>query len=401
MEPACIAFCASAVLVGVLVFPAALEGLTHRSYWGPEPYFSLDREDLGSPEACMDLDSDGTPELITVFRRAVQRGEAWSLGTITRLDVELSTRDFIVPDAVSDMRLHVLPVGDVDGDGWSDLGSSVSTHATPDEDRGAVYLFSGRTGDLVQRIRGDERHDSSGLALSPAGDVDGDGKGDVLLGGYSAPTGSGRVRVLSVATAQVLATIDGEYRADQFGACFAKLGDLDGDGWPEIAVGSPGADAGLGRVSLVSSRTGERLWRASNPSDGDFGDEIRLFADRDGDGVPELACGAALLSGRSGGLLEELDASTELLGSLGDWDSDGSAEILEHVWAMESKFYDRHVYSRIRVRSAKEDAVLLSVALPHPFPRSLVSDDLDGDGLQDVILEDGRSILAFGSSQLR
>ena len=41
-----------------------LEGITDRSYWGPKPLFRFEKEVTGSPLVCLDLDSDGTPELI-------------------------------------------------------------------------------------------------------------------------------------------------------------------------------------------------------------------------------------------------------------------------------------------------------------------------------------------------
>ncbi|HEX9793469.1 MAG TPA: FG-GAP repeat protein, partial [Planctomycetota bacterium] len=53
--------------------------------------------------------------------------------------------------------------------------------------------------------------------------------------------------------------LPGTATGDGFGSALANLGDLDGDGLPEIAIGAPAAHAGQGGVSVISSRTGRIL----------------------------------------------------------------------------------------------------------------------------------------------
>jgi hypothetical protein len=140
--------------------------------------------------------------------------------------------------------------------------------------------------------------DRFGSAVCAAGDVDGDGFGDLAVGApyhdSGAPDG-GRVVVISGRTRQTIRSWIGSVANGRFGAALAACGDLDGDGAADLAVGAPGLFGGPnGHVQVVSGATGAvlRSW-AGAPG---FGSAVAAGADASGDGVADLLVGSPLAS---------------------------------------------------------------------------------------------------------
>ena len=138
----------------------------------------------------------------------------------------------------------------------------------------AVWQNSGALGEQI------------GERLASLGDVNGDGTPDFL-----ASRSNNRVDVRSGSNGFVLHTFSGA-AADDFGYAFAGAGDLDRDGVPEIAIGAPGTNIENGAATVYSGATFAPLFSLPGSPGARFGAALAAVGDLDGDQWPELAIGA-------------------------------------------------------------------------------------------------------------
>lgn len=276
--------------------------------------------------------------------------------------------------------------------------------------RGSVRLHSGADGALIWEVVGDQIGLGFGTAIDVVGDLDGDGAAEVVVGAFlgSAPFRfqSGWARVLSGADGSTRVQIDGDFAGDHLGWSVAGVGDLDGDGLGDLALGAVDASQGAlgsGQVRVHSGADGAELWRVGHNSNFQFmGFSLAAAGDVDGDGLGDVLAGgpgilgsgnpgrAALHSGLDGSLLWEGfgAAGNDLFGTsvsgAGDVNGDGSPDLL--VGAPQGLTAPGYA----QVVSGLDDAVLYHFQ-GDPEDRDFGArvrglGDIDHDGLADLAI---------------
>jgi hypothetical protein len=152
-------------------------------------------------------------------------------------------------------------IGDVDGDKIKDIVTSAPTYGAGGQPAGPgrVYVYSGKSGKLLWTQTGETATASLGIGLEAAGDVNADGISDVIAG---AP-GANKAYVYSGKDAKLLLTLSsGATDNEGFGNSASGAGDQNGDGYDDLIVGASGSNTagqGAGRVYVFSGRDGALL----------------------------------------------------------------------------------------------------------------------------------------------
>jgi hypothetical protein len=186
-------------------------------------------------------------------------------------------------------------VGDVNGDGYADMAVGFS-----------VYLGD-PLGAFVQRPVALAPPGGAGTSLSiaSAGDVNGDGYADIIIGDEAVGTAVGKAYLYLGGTAAALAARQAIVfispdTADRFGNPAKGVGDVNGDGYGDIAVGAAFAGGGTGRAYVYLGAAGTpvptqqpTVLDAPDPNpDGNFGAAMAGMGDINGDGFGDIIVGA-------------------------------------------------------------------------------------------------------------
>ncbi len=198
-------------------------------------------------------------------------------------------------------------IGDVDGDGAGDVivGAHKESPGASPHQAGRVYVFSGAAGTLIHTFASpnEEQGGWFGFWVSRTGDVDGDGRTDVLIGAYNedpggSPTNAGRAYAFSSFSGGLVYTLVSPNEEDGgfFGYAVSGAGDVDCDGYPDIAVGAPGeGPAEAGRAYLFNGNLGgviSELTSLSEEYKGYFGCSVSGIAGWGGEVEREVVIGA-------------------------------------------------------------------------------------------------------------
>lgn len=212
-------------------------------------------------------------------------------------------------------------------------GSHRANHALPGD------LPATTAGVGVLRVIEGAHDDHLGIALAPLQDLDGDKRGELLVGSMrdARPGGDGPsfVRAISIASGKTLYELRGRDAQgdDLFGERFSIVGDVDGDKVNDVAVAAWRAEDGRGSVELYSGKNGARIARVAgmSPWEAHLGAAVAPVGDVDGDGSADVACSidgsrTKVFGGKNGVPIAELAGTP--LSLTGDLDGDGKHDLL-------------------------------------------------------------------------
>ncbi len=225
------------------------------------------------------------------------------------------TADRILTGAAAgdNFGISVGTAGDVDDDGYDDVivGARLNDLGGAGAGAACVYL-GGPSMDTVAdaTLVGEAGNDLFGAAVGTAGDVNGDGRADVIVGAYgndAGGTSAGRAYVLDLGPPPAAAcasplVMPGAAAGDRKGLSVASAGDLNGDGYGDFIVGAPSRDTGVGapagRAYLYLGGPGLSAFPTltlNGAGAGDeFGTSVAGAGDVNGDGYDDVIVGAPL-----------------------------------------------------------------------------------------------------------
>jgi len=262
---------------------------------------------------------------------------------------------------------HTSSVGDIDHDGHADVIVGAPANKAGGENAGRAYVYSGKDGHALLTLTGERAGDQFGSAVTGYTDA----KHSFLVVG--APTAgtrkTGRVYVYDKLSDKPKFTFDSDSTGNLLGYMFlAVLGDVDGDGVPDIYASdwsNAAKGPGTGRVYVHSGRTGKTLLTLTGETAGEgFGTTHATAGDVNHDGHADLIVGAwqyagaaisggraYLYSGKDGKLLQTYTSRTpgDTLGfdavAIGDVDGDGATDFLITAgWSAVHGFHSGRVF---------------------------------------------------------
>ena len=277
-------------------------------------------------------------------------GKAGGFGSFLDLTALPITTGFKIQGDLGDDRAgsSVAAAGDVNGDGFGDIIVGAKTHDGGGTDSGAAYVVFGKAGGFTAidlstlaatngfRIQGDSFSDYAGISVFSAGDINGDGFADIIIGannagngGIYAPgagaayvvfgkaSGFGSLIDLTGLAAPAGFKIAGGPALDNVGFSVSSAGDVNGDGYADLLVGANGNDGGgadagaayvifgkstgFGSLIDLSTLAPTAGFKIQGDNAGDLaGRSVSAAGDVNGDGYADILVGASSNSGGGG-----------------------------------------------------------------------------------------------------
>ncbi|MCB0728213.1 MAG: FG-GAP repeat protein [Ignavibacteriae bacterium] len=319
-----------------------------------------------------------------------------------------------------DFGISVSSAGDVNGDGYSDVLVGANNYGGAFEGRAYVYYGGSSMNNVADLKITGGNFNWLGFSVSSAGDMNGDGYSDIIIGAPISGTGGRANLYLNSMTG---ADIEDEFFAgaaanDQFGTSVSSAGDMNGDGFNDIIIGAPLNDAGgnnAGRAYIyfggsIMDNVADRIMTGTAAGD-QFGTSVSSAGDVNGDGFSDVIIGAYLNdaggsdAGRAyiyfGGNSPDTIADVIMTGatavdqfrysvsSAGDVNGDGFSDVIVGALGNDAGGLDAgrtYIYYGGSVMNNVADRIMTGAAAGDQFGYSVsLADDVNGDGFSDVI----------------
>lgn len=292
------------------------------------------------------------------------------------------------------------PVGDLDGDGVTEL-----VIGAPWNGAGHASIHSGIDGSLINELTGESPGIAFGYRVASTGDFNGDGQPDFAIGALffsGAGPSTGRVYVYADESGELITTLDGLAGGDRFGTSISAVGDLNNDGRTDLVIGADNAGSGqVGRAYVVSwdGAQAQTLFELAPTENGrDFG---QFFAngghDMNCDQVPDIYVAdfvgnrAYVFSGADGELIRLFKGDGNGQFGLGemvdDIDNDGYADMVLAAWVSNRGAPQA---GKAFIYSGRDGQLLRSMTHNRPSAQFGFDaggmGDIDGDGTYEFII---------------
>ncbi|MFI5170965.1 MAG: FG-GAP-like repeat-containing protein [Chitinophagales bacterium] len=214
-------------------------------------------------------------------------------------------------DAVAYFGYSVSGAGDINNDGYDDIIIGAHKYSDGIINSGKVFIYHGSatginaTPTLI--MSGVQANELYGISVSSAGDINGDGYGDIIVGADNYTNGQdyeGQIYIYHGTAgglnATPMATIEGNQSSAHYGISVASAGDVNSDGFGDVVVGAEqfvNVEYGEGRGylyfgSISGLITVPQLTMEPNKSSSYFGSSVASAGDVDNDGDDDIIIGA-------------------------------------------------------------------------------------------------------------
>ncbi len=295
-------------------------------------------------------------------------------------------------------------VGDVDGDGISDVGTSAPFNSEGGQGAGKIYVYSSASGKLLWSTTGNAG-DALGLCIEASGDFNQDGIPDVISGAPNA----GKAMVYSGNDGKILFTFSSDQDGSAYGRQAKTIGDINDDGIDDIIIGAPTDSTkapGAGAAFIYSGKSGKELLQLYGESAGDnFGRTVAgrkngkgyfaIGAPNSGEGNRGQTYVYEGLSANPKFVIKSDDKGAQLGGMfisiVGDFNNDDEPDIYASDWSHNELGPST---GRVYVHSGKDGSLLFTKS-------GEAAGDGFGIGIADAgdINDDGYDDLVIGSWQ--
>src|SRR5262249_30513223 len=263
-----------------------------------------------------DVDGDGYADIVVGAPRANSQAGAVEVFRGSSNGITVNPTWTYTGVAGSDfLGFSVATAGDVNGDGYADVIAGWYGYSVTASSEGAAVLWYGSSTGLMASgtasnadwlVHSGKSGSALGYSVATAGDVNGDGLSDVIVGApfYTDPESQEGAAFLYLGQTNLLNGVawqaDGSQANATFGFAVAGGGDFNADGYSDVAVAAPNFDNGVGQVGRVQafygSPTGVSTFASWQLTGGQFnerlGASIANAGDVNGDGYDDLIVGA-------------------------------------------------------------------------------------------------------------